>query len=213
MPCPICEKRKPTRYCPAKGESICAVCCGTGREVTIDCVADCSYLLAAHRYEDEHPRAASPDMPLIDVDIRSDLHLTHAQFTAAILHNIAHFCVSQSEIRDPEVLMALQALAETYKTLAAGIYYEKPPASRLAGELYAFMREFFDKIKREIAQRTPQASPPKDGEMFQLLVLLYRHAYFRTNGRPRSRRFIEFLRQQFPESPQLKQPESRIIVP
>ncbi len=49
MSCPICEKRKAARFCPAKGEKICAVCCGTEREVTIDCPSDCAYLLAAHR--------------------------------------------------------------------------------------------------------------------------------------------------------------------
>jgi hypothetical protein len=35
----------------------------------------------------------------------------------------------------------------------------------------------------------------------------------RTNGRPRSRLFIEFLRGQFPQSPELKREESRIIIP
>jgi hypothetical protein len=35
----------------------------------------------------------------------------------------------------------------------------------------------------------------------------------RTNGRPRSRRFIEFLRGQFPGAQELKREESRIIVP
>jgi hypothetical protein len=35
----------------------------------------------------------------------------------------------------------------------------------------------------------------------------------RTNGRPLSRHFIEFLRGQFPESPELKREESRIILP
>src|SRR6185437_3901085 len=49
--CPICEKRKPKRFCPAKGEKICAICCGTYREVTIDCPVDCPHLIAARRYE------------------------------------------------------------------------------------------------------------------------------------------------------------------
>jgi len=35
----------------------------------------------------------------------------------------------------------------------------------------------------------------------------------RTNGRSRSRLFIEFLRGQFPGAEELKQEESRIIVP
>src|SRR5882762_8672615 len=52
--CPICEKRKPARFCPAKDEKICAVCCGTCREVTLVCPSVCSYLLSAHCFEYEH---------------------------------------------------------------------------------------------------------------------------------------------------------------
>ena len=43
MSCAICEKRPPKRYCPAKGEKICAICCGREREVTIDCPSDCPH--------------------------------------------------------------------------------------------------------------------------------------------------------------------------
>jgi len=35
----------------------------------------------------------------------------------------------------------------------------------------------------------------------------------RSNGRPRSRRFIEFLHGQFPQAEELKREEPRIIVP
>jgi hypothetical protein len=35
----------------------------------------------------------------------------------------------------------------------------------------------------------------------------------RTNGRSRSRRYVEFLRKQFPEAQELKREESRIIMP
>ena len=52
--CPICGKRRPERFCPAKCEKICAICCGTEREVALDCPSDCSFLIAAHRYEIEH---------------------------------------------------------------------------------------------------------------------------------------------------------------
>ena len=51
--CAICAKRRPERFCPAKGEKICAPCCGREREVTLDCPPDCAYLIAAHRYEQQ----------------------------------------------------------------------------------------------------------------------------------------------------------------
>ena len=212
MSCPICEKRKAARFCPAKGEKICAVCCGTEREVTIDCPSDCSYLLAAHRYEDEHQRSMPPDTPLLDEKIPQDIVHTHQQLMAALAFSIAKFCAAQPATTDTDVLAAIQALAATYKTLRSGLIYEKPPDAPLPRELYAALVAFLDEVKKQQAERTSSASL-KDSEVFYLLVFLYRMGLLRTNGRPRSRRYIEFLRNQFPQAPELKREESRIIVP
>jgi hypothetical protein len=210
--CPICEKRKGARFCPAKGETICAVCCGTGREVTIDCTPDCPHLIAAHRYEDEHPRSLPPDTPLLDVNLPSDVVHTHQQLMAALAFTIAKFCAAQPSATDSDVLAGMQSLAETYKTLRSGIYYEKLPDAHLPRELYAALTAFIAEVKQQQADRTSSAAI-KDTDIFSLLVFLYRMGLLRTNGRPRSRRFIEFLRSQFPEAPELKREESRIIVP
>jgi hypothetical protein len=210
--CPICEKRKGARFCPAKGETICAVCCGTGREVTIDCPADCSHLLAAHRYEDEHPRSLPADTPLLDVNLPSDIVHTQQQLMSALAFTIAKFCASQRDATDSDVLSAIQALAETYRTLRTGIYYEKLPDARLPRELYAALTGFVAEVKQRQADRTG-FSALKDSDIFYLLVFLYRMGLLRTNGRPRSRRYVEFLRSQFPEAQELKREESRIIVP
>jgi hypothetical protein len=210
--CPLCEKRKEARFCPAKGEKICAVCCGTEREVTIDCPVDCSYLLAAHRYEDEHPRELLADTPLLDVTIPSDIVHTQQQLMAALAFTVAKFCVSHPTATDTDALSALQALAETYKTLATGIYYETQPAAQLPRELYAALTAFISEVKQQQAQQTG-FSALKDSDIFSLLVFLYRMGLLRTNGRSRSRRYLEFLRHQFPEAQELKREESRIIVP
>lgn len=212
MSCPICEKRKAERFCPAKGEKICAICCGTQREVTIDCPADCSHLVAAHRYEDEHPRSLTADTPLLDEKIPQDIIHTHQQLMAALAFSIAKFCAVQPTAADTDVITALQSLAQTFKTLTSGIIYEKPPEAPLPRELYAALIAFISEIKKQQAERANSASL-KDTDIFYLLVFLYRMGLLRTNGRPRSRRFIEFLRAQFPQAPELKREESRIIVP
>ena len=68
--CPLCHKRRPERFCPAVGEKICAICCGTERERTLDCPADCAYLIKAHRYEQEHRQPpAAADIPFGDTEI------------------------------------------------------------------------------------------------------------------------------------------------
>jgi hypothetical protein len=210
--CPICEKRKAERFCPANAEKICAVCCGREREGTIDCPSDCTYLIAAHRYESEHPRDIPADTPLLDETIPKDLVHTHQQLMAALAFSIAKFCAAQPSAVDNDILAALEALAQTYKTLSSGLIYEKPPQAPLPRELYAAVMTFVDEIKKQQAERGASASF-KDTEIFYLMVFLHRMGLLRTNGRPRSRLFIEFLRGQFPESPELKKEESRIIVP
>jgi hypothetical protein len=211
VPCPICQKRKAGRFCPAKAETICAVCCGTGREVSIDCPPDCAYLLAAHRYEDQHPRSLPPNIPLLDVRVTSDIVHTHPQLLSAIAFTIAKFCSSNHAATDPDVLAALQAQAESYKTLTSGIVYEQPPVSALRLDLYNTLSTFLAESKLPPAQAS--FGSVKDSDIAQLIVFLFRMGLLRTNGRPRSRSFIEFLRGQFPGSQELKREESRIIIP
>ena len=211
MFCPICSKRKPERFCPAKAEKICAVCCGTERELTIDCPPDCGYLIAAHRYEDQHPRALPADTPLLDARISSDTVHAHGQFLSAIAFTIAKFCSGQPSTTDPDVLAAIRSLAETYKTLLSGIVYEQPPAIPVQRGLYDALSAFLTEAKAQPSQAL--ANPVKDSDIFQLLVFLFRMGLLRTNGRTRSRRFIEFLRGHFPGAQELKREQSHIIVP
>ncbi len=212
MSCPICEKRKPARFCPAKGEKICSVCCGIEREVTIDCPSDCSYLVAAHRYEDEHQRSLPADTPMLEEKIPQDIVYTHQQLMAALAFSIAKFCAVQPTAADTDVLAAIHALAQTYKTLSSGIIYENPPDASLPRELYAALIAFISEVKNQQAERAASAAV-KDLDLFYLWVFLYRMGLLRTNGRPRSRRFIEFLRAQFPQAAELRREESRIIAP
>jgi hypothetical protein len=210
--CAICEKRKAARFCPAKGEKICAVCCGTEREVSIDCPSDCSYLVASHRYEDQHQRTLPGDTPLLDVKVAEEVIYAHQNLLSGLAFTAARFSVAHPATSDPDVLAALEALAETYRTLSSGIFYEKPPDARLARELYGALAKFLNEPKQQTAERATNL-PAKDSEVFSLLVFLYRMGLLRTNGRPRARRYVEFLRGQFPAAPELKREESRIIVP
>ena len=212
MSCPICEKRRAERFCPAKAEKICAVCCGKEREVTIDCPSDCTYLISAHRYESDHPRDIPADTPLLEENIPQDLIHTQQQLMAALAFSVAKFCAAQPAAVDADILTAIEALAQTYKTLSSGLIYEKPPQAPIPGELYSALTAFLAEIKKQQAERGASVSF-RDTELFYLLVFLYRMGLLRTNGRPRSRLFIEFLRGQFPQAPELQREESPIIVP
>ena len=50
MSCAICEVRKEKRFCPAVHDRICPRCCGTEREVTLDCPSECVFLQQARAH-------------------------------------------------------------------------------------------------------------------------------------------------------------------
>jgi len=212
LPCPICEKRKEGRFCPAKGEKICAVCCGTEREVSIDCPTDCAYLAAAHRYEDGHKRQIPVDTPFLEERIQQGTLHTHQPLMAALAFTIAKACMSHPSATDPDVIAALRALAESYKTLISGIYYEKLPDIPIQREIYTALTALLDDLKQKQAA-AGTSDTLKSQDIFFVVIFLFRMGLLRGNGRPRSRRFIEFLRGQFPQAEELKREEPRIIVP
>ena len=212
MACPICEKRPPKRFCPAQGETICALCCGAGREVTLDCPPDCRYLLAAHRYEAEHRKPLNPDdWPYPEIEFPVEFVYEHWPLVAGIAGTILRFQSERRETNDTTAQHALEALAETYRTLSAGILYERPPDSPLARSLYAEIAESLNEFRKREADRAGFSSL-KDSEMFQLLVFLLRVLKQETNGRPISRAFLGVLRERFP-LPAAEKESPRIIVP
>ena len=213
MSCPICEKRPPKRFCPAKGETICAVCCGREREVTIDCPADCPHLITAHRYEAEHRKALkAEDLPYRDIQVRPDFVYEHWDVIGGLATAILHFQIQNKQISDQAAASAIEALAETYRTLGTGIYYERPPDELLARALYGQMAQFLGDFRKEQVARTGLSSL-KDSEILHLLVFLLRIAKQETNGRPRSRAFLSFLSSRFPLPAEDTKQASRIIVP
>lgn len=213
MSCPVCEKRPPKRFCPAKGEKICAVCCGREREVSIDCPADCPHLVAAHRYEAEHRKPISAeDFPYRDVEVPVDFVYERWPVITGLATTVLGFQLENKDLNDAAATAAIQALAETYRTLGTGIYYERPPESPLPRALYAQLAQFLQEFRKAEAERTG-FSALKDSDVFHLLVFMLRIAKQETNARPRSRAFLDFLRQRFPLPAQATKETPRIIVP
>jgi hypothetical protein len=195
------------------GEKICAIDCGTGREVTIDCPGDCSYLLAAHRWEESHPKPlAESEVPFPEVSFPSDLIHTRQDMLSGLGYTVARFAAEQHSLNDSDVFAAVRALAETRRTLGSGIYYEKPPEIPVAAALYTALTAFLEQEKKHATEH-PEFPGIKDMEIFHLLVFFVRFARLRSNGRPRTRAFISFLRSQFPAEAGAAKEEPRIIIP
>ncbi|MCI0402505.1 MAG: hypothetical protein L0212_03160 [Acidobacteria bacterium] len=222
--CPICEKRRAKRFCPglprsrwsdSKTQSICAQCCGEQREVAIDCPADCSYLIAAHRYEAERPREGQPkkpeDMPFHKVVVERRFLEDQQPLLVGLSLLLVRLAREHTDIRDPELLSALDALAQSYQTLEAGLYYEQAAATPAAQRVAAAVRQWLEQFSQEQQQKLGTSLRPVDA--LHALVFLRRLGQMETNGRPLSRRFLEFMRAQLPAGVVEPAATPRLILP
>jgi len=191
---------------------ICAVCCGTERELTIDCPSDCAHLIAARRWDRQHPPPVDPkDDPFPGVELPRALLHERGDLLNGLGFAVLKFAREHKELTDRDVLDATQALAETYRTLGAGLYYEKPPAAPLSQALYSALGAFLNEARKAESERAGFSSL-KDSEIFPLLAFFTRLGKFNSNGRRYSRAFLDDLRSKYPPDPEIAKEERRIIL-
>jgi len=210
LSCPICNHRKVKRFCPARGENICSVCCGTEREVTIDCPADCPHLVDSRKYDEGRRQVDWSKVPFADVRIPFEFAQSHTPLLMALMSSIGEYARDHRQVVDTDAIAALQALAETYRTLSSGLYYEKPPDYLYRRELYSALKEALEKYKQMETQRLGLATT-RDGEIRDALTFLTQLGATRENGRPKGRAFLDLIRAQLgPETS--AEPASNIVL-
>ncbi len=218
MSCVLCSVRREKRFCPAVHGRICPQCCGEQREVTLDCPTECPYLQQARQHEDLRRVEDIPAEELFPaVEISEQFLRDREPLIVGISHTIARLSRSDSKLTDREVITALTTMVRSYQTLVGSglVYQEALPGlaqQAISDALRQFLKEF-----RELEQEHLGYSALKDGEVLAALVFTLRLARFHTSGRPRSRQFVDFLRNHFLDSqPSIAltdEPSSRIIVP
>ena len=210
MSCPICSHRKVKRFCPARGESICAVCCGTEREVTIDCPAECPHLVASRKYDEGRRQVDWSKVPFADVKVPFEFARSHTPLLMALISSIWEYARMHRQVVDADAIAALQALAETYRTLSSGLYYEKPPDYLYRRELYHVLKAALEQFKQAETQRHGLATT-RNSEIRDALTFLTQLGAIHENGRPKGRAFLDLIRTQL--GPQAStQPASNIVL-
>ena len=210
MACPICETRKAKRYCPARAESICTVCCGTGREVTIDCPSDCTYLVESRKHDVERREIDWASVPFAETKIPSSFVVEHEPLIVAIGYAVCLNAQDNAAVTDSDAIASLQSLAEAYQTLSNGIYYEKPPDYLVQRRLYDDLKAAIENYKKTESRNTGLRTV-RDSEIRDALILLAQVGATRTNGRPRGRAYLDFLRSQF-KSEEIRKPSPGLLV-
>jgi hypothetical protein len=112
--CVKCKQRKAKRYCPALGESICSLCCGTHRQKDIHCPSTCTFLLKHKPYQDkrtlERKHSAGPSPPPSGEDILSDERLAWLAFNIEI--PLGRRAEENSSLTDGDAIAALDYARE-----------------------------------------------------------------------------------------------------
>jgi len=208
--CALCETRKEKRFCPALHARICATCCGTHREVLLDCPSDCSYLKQAREYGRFRPELLEDERWFAQVRVEEDFLDAHPLLLEDLLESIRRSALANTSLRDRDVIEALAALVRSFETrVKSGLHYE-PTNLSLAQQ--ALIQELYEVIADHDQESQEMGDPGlHDSDALKALVFVLRLALDRSSGRPLSRGFLDFLRTEFMKGENNTQP--RIVLP
>jgi hypothetical protein len=150
MQCPLCSRRKARRSCPALGQSICPLCCGSKRLVEIRCPDDCPHLAAAR----EHPaaevrRQQAADAALILPALRGLTERQQQLFFVFQSVVTRHQPDALAGLVDTDVAEAAAACAGTLESAARGVVYEHQPSSAPARRMASEITEMLGRMRGE----------------------------------------------------------------
>lgn len=194
--CKLCEKRRARRHCPGAGADICPQCCGTGREITIDCPLDCPFLRDARAHERPAP-LAEKDIPNLDIPLKESFVQEHEHEVMALSLALARAMESEKAV-DLDAREAIESLVKTYRTLQSGLIYESRPQNPYAARIQERLMEAIEELRESIAEEAGMQML-RDTDVLATLVFLQRLEIQHNNGRLRGRAFFDFLRTYFPE--------------
>jgi hypothetical protein len=163
--CPLCRARRGKRLCPAKGERICAHCCGTKRRVEIRCPDDCAYLDGSHAgawegRETEKRRDARRLAPYLQ-------GLSEGQLQQAFVAIRGIVEMRRRGMLGDDRLLgdALSTLRKTLETRASGVLYDHPAEDARAQRVVAELDEM-------LLSSPGDVSSPSDRDRLAVVVAL-----------------------------------------
>ena len=210
MACAICQTRRPRRFCPGVRGEICSLCCGTEREITVDCPIDCEYLHEAHKHEKALP--VDPEtLPNRDLAVSEPFLREHEEFLVYLGSSLARAALRNPEVVDYDIREALDAAVRTRRTLQSGLYYESLPANPLAAGLAREVQEAVAGFRQQEFERLG-IHKTRESVALSLLVFLQHFEISYNNGRRRGRAFLDALLDFYPIEPESEPPSAPSLI-
>ena len=177
---------------------ICSICCGTEREVSVNCPLDCPYLGEARKH-DRPILLDTEEIPNREIRISEEFLAEHEELLTATGQALLQVGLGTAGAVDFDVRDALAALIRTHRTMETGLYYESVPENIIAAQLFRFVQEAVANFRTEEKQRVGMVRT-RDADVLAILVFFQRLELDRNNGRRRGRAFLDFLRGIYPDS-------------
>ncbi len=199
MSCSICHTRKEKRFCLALHDRICPQCCGTERELTVECPGECTYLQQARQHEKPRSLESLAGEELFrDIDVGQRFFYEHEPLITGLMYGIAKIAWTHRDWSDQEYLQALTAITQaTVTRTTSGLIVQQntpnPVQQLLQEEIEKMIAQY-----RQLEEQHLGYFQLKDSDVLRALVFLVRMGHSRTNGRRKSRAFLDSIRGQFP---------------
>jgi hypothetical protein len=191
---------------------ICTLCCGTEREVSVDCPLDCEYLREAHKHEKPNPMDVEK-LPNRDIQVSREFLDDNQEFLAFVALALGRAALENPAVVDFDIREALEASIRTHRTMTSGLLYESLPANPLAAGICRALAAAIAEFRRLEAERLG-IHKTRESVALGLLVFLQHFEISFNNGRPRGRAFLNALLDFYAAAPEAADPApSSLILP
>jgi len=168
--------------------------------------------VASREYDEGRRQVDWEKIPFPDARISFEFAQSHSMLLLALMSSIWEYARDHRQVVDTDVIATLQALAETYRTLSSGLYYEKPPDYLYRRELYNVLKAALEEYKQMEVQKLGLATT-RDSEIRDALIFLTQLGATHDNGRPKGRAFLDLIRAQLGPEASAKPASNIVLLP
>jgi hypothetical protein len=164
--------------------------------MTVDCPADCEFLLEARKHDKPVPLDAA-SVPNQDIRVTEEFVAENEELALHLADALVTAAQASPSVVDFDARQALGAAIRTYRTRESGLYYESLPENPLAAGLARVVLDAAEEFRRKETERLGMTRT-RDSAVLGVLVFLQHFELDRNNGRRRGRAFLHALRLLYP---------------
>lgn len=133
-----------------------------------------------------------------EVQVTEEFIREHEELLLFSIYSLIQAAMRTPGALDADVMVALEALIQTHRTLQSGLVYETRAENNIAASV---QRGFSGSLAdyQKLRQEREGLTAFRDSDLLFVLVFLHRLGQQNQNGRPRGRMYLDLLRHMTPD--------------